>query len=280
MSEPGQTARRVAERRAAHQLLDLPVVLSDPLALKMAGIVSADDRSRLVAREQGRLARTLRAFLAARARAAEDELRQRVADGLAQYVILGAGFDTFAYRSPYGAGVRVFEVDQPAVQALKLRRLDEAGIVWGPMVTHVPVEFESMDLRTTLVAAGWREDAPTLFAWLGVTMYLETATVHRVLRDVARGPAGTAVVFDYALAPHLLGPVERLVFDEFAARVAAAGEPWVSTFQPELLRASLVSSGFSRLDDAGPDELNARYFADRADGMRVGRLAHVMVASV
>jgi O-methyltransferase involved in polyketide biosynthesis len=101
-----------------------------------------------------------------------------------------------------------------------------------------------------------------------------------VLRGIAALPAGSGVVFDYAIAPRLLGPVERLVFDEFAKRVAAAGEPWISSFEPEVLQSDLRAMGFTHVVDLGPDELNARYFSQRADGMRVGSLAHVMVARV
>ena len=125
---PSRTALRVAERRAAHQLLDTPLVLTDPLALRIVGATRSDDRTKLAARENGRLARTLRAFMAARARVAEDEVARLAAEGGGQYVILGAGLDTFAYRNPAPGRVRVFEVDQAATQSWKLEKLAEAGI--------------------------------------------------------------------------------------------------------------------------------------------------------
>jgi len=281
MSVPSRTARRVAEHRAAHQLLDTPVVLCDPLALKIVGATRPAERARLTATEHGRLARTLRAFMAARARVAEDELASAVAArNLRQYVILGAGLDTFAYRNPFADRVRVFEVDQPGTQTWKREQLADAGITAGTAVVYVPVDFESQDPFDALRDAGWDAGKPTLFAWLGVTMYLEPATVMRVLQGMALLASGTQVVFDYAISPELLGPIERLVFDEFAKRVAAAGEPWVSWFDPRQLQQALYDAGYARVDDLGPDDLNGRYFCDRADGMRVGTLAHIISATV
>jgi methyltransferase (TIGR00027 family) len=274
------TARRVAERRAAHQLLDAPLVLTDPLALRIVGAIRPEERARLIAREQGRLARTLRAFMAARARVAEDELATRVAEGLQQYVILGAGLDTFAYRNPFADRLRVFEVDQESTQAWKRERLVEADIQADSSVAYVAAEFEGQDLFIELGKSGWSGKSPTLFAWLGVTMYLESDTVLRLLRSIGRLAGGTQVILDYSIAPTLLGPIERLVFDEFAKRVAAAGEPWVSSFEPDQMRHDLLTAGFTRVDDLGPDELNSRYFSDRSDGMRVGTMAHIINAMV
>jgi methyltransferase (TIGR00027 family) len=276
---PSLTARRVAERRAAHQLLDTPLVLNDPLALRIVGATRPEERARLTAREQGRLARTLRAFMAARARVAEDELARRVAGGLQQYVILGAGLDTFAYRNPFGDHLRVFEVDQASTQAWKRERLAEAGIRSDIGVSYVAVDFEAQDFFVELEKAGWDRRSPSLFAWLGVTMYLEADTVTRLLRSVASLPPTTQIVFDYSVSPALLGPIERLVFDEFAKRVAAAGEPWVSSFEPDRLRGELLAARFTSVEDYGPDELNRRYFGERTDGMRVGSLAHVISAT-
>jgi methyltransferase (TIGR00027 family) len=280
MTTPGLTARRVAERRAAHQLLDAPIVFDDPLALKIVGVTRPDERARLIAREQGRLSRTLRAFMAARSRVAEDDLAKRVRQGLTQYVVLGAGLDTFACRNPFGASLRVFEVDQPSTQAWKRERLAESGIGEPDTLALVAVDFETDDVFERLAAEGWDASAPSLFAWLGVTMYLETDTVHQLLCRIAQQPRGSGVVFDYAITPTLLGPVERFVFDEFARRVAAAGEPWISTFNPDELHGQLRAFGFTSVEDLGSDELNARYFGDRADGMRVGTLAQIVLATV
>lgn len=276
-ANPSLTARRVAERRAAHQLIDTPVVLQDPLALRIVGATAVEERNRLKMHEQGRVARALRAFMAARSRVAEDEVARRAAEPLRQYVILGAGLDTFAYRNPY-EHLRVFEVDQPLTQAWKRQQLNERRIPIGPNVTFVAVDFERDEIPAALVEAGWDPRQPTVYAWLGVTMYLEPETVFKVLRVIAGQTIGTTVVFDYAVSPEILNPVERLVFEEFEKRVAAAGEPWMCTFDPDALAHDLRELGFDEVEDLGADELNARYFKDRTDGLRVGRLAHVVRA--
>lgn len=274
---PSRTALRVAERRAAHQILDTPLVLTDPLALRIVGATRPDDRTRLAARENGRLARTLRAFMAARARVAEDEAARLANAGGGQYVILGAGLDTFAYRNPFPGRLRVFEVDQASTQSWKRQRLAETGITPGDDVAFVSVDFDVESPLAALTRSGWNPAVPTVFAWLGVTMYLEGESVDRMLVEIGR-QSNAVLIFDYAISPEVLGPIERLVFDEFAKRVAAAGEPWVSSFEPDELLKTLSASGFSDVQDLGPDQLNAEYFSNRPDGMRVGSLAHIIRA--
>jgi methyltransferase (TIGR00027 family) len=273
---PSRTAYHVALRRAEHQFLDDPPVFVDPLAVR---IIEPDSSAKLSDR-MGRLDSALRAFLAVRSRVAEDELERSVRRGIGQYVILGAGLDTFAYRNPYtDTALRVFEVDHPATQAWKRRRLAEAEIPVPPGLTFVPVDFERDDLETSLRAAGLRVDRPTLFAWLGVTLYLRRPSVMATLGMIAAAArAGGGVVFDYGVTPSRLGLLQRAVFAAMSARVRAIGEPWITLFDPAVLRDDLNRIGFAVLDDLGPQELNARYFAGRSDGLRVGSLAHVMVA--
>ncbi len=277
-NRPSVTAQRVAMRRAAHQLLDRPVVLDDPIALRIIGDdAAARLRADPLAFEHGRITRSLRAFLVARSRTAEDELAAAVARGVRRYVVLGAGLDTFAYRNPF-PDVRVFEVDHPATQGWKRERLHLAGIAVPEHVTFAPVDFAAEDLADVLVRAGLDRRTPTFFSWLGVTPYLVPDAVRATLRvaaEFARGGGG--IVFDYALPRESLGLLERMVFDRFARRVEAAGEPWHGFFDPAALAADLRQMGFEP-EDLGPLALNARYFAGRADGLRVGSLAHVMIA--
>jgi methyltransferase (TIGR00027 family) len=214
--------------------------------------------------------------MAARSRFAEDELAQAVARGTWQYVVLGAGLDTFACRNPFGSRLRVFEVDFPATQDWKRGQLARAGIVPPPSVSFVPVDFEHQTAFDGLVAAGLDRSAPAFFSWLGVTMYLSTETVLSVLETIASMPAGGGVVFDYAVDPGLLGFVQRRVFEEFARRVASIGEPWTAFFSPAVLESEMRRIGFREVGDAGPEQINARYFADRSDGLQVGTLARLM----
>ncbi len=279
---PRLTAKRVAMRRAAHQLLDHPKVLDDPIALR---IIADQDRSEIRAAPnefQTRLSRYLRAFLVARSRYAEDELSDAVKLGVRQYVILGAGLDTFAYRNPYPPSLlRIFEVDHPATQQWKRERLAAAEISIPPSLNFTPIDFKRQALAVQLREAGFRTEVPSFFSWLGVTMYLTSDSVMTTLKHVASSmPLSGAVVFDYALPPLSLNPAQHFVFQALAQRVAAVGEPWQTFFDPNPLAAQLQSIGFSRATDIGPEELNTRYFKDRADGLRVGGLARLMKAGL
>ncbi|HKT80382.1 MAG TPA: class I SAM-dependent methyltransferase [Vicinamibacterales bacterium] len=272
---PSRTAWRVAARRAAHQLLDRPLVFDDPLAVRILG---EDARPRITENADSLVGQTLRAFMAVRSRVAEDELSELVDQGVRQMVILGAGLDTFAYRNPF-AGLRVFEVDHPATQAFKRHLLATAGIAIPESLTYVPIDFERQTLEVALADAGVRSDAPTFFSWLGVSMYLSEATVMSVLALVRSFPPPTAIVFDYAVNASELGWVERIALNAFARRLEAIGEPWTCFFEPPKLAADLRASGFDEVRDLGPRDLNARYFANRDDGLRVGSLGRIMIAA-
>src|SRR5271169_5540690 len=152
-----RTAQRVAIRRAAHQLLDRPRVLDDPLALRIIGSEAAEEL-RSNPKEHHAFSRAFRAFMAARSRYAEDELARAVAHGVRQYVVLGAGLDTFAYRNPH-PGLRVFEVDHPATQAWKREQLLAAGIAIPFSLTFVPIDFERQTLADGLVQCGFNAGA-------------------------------------------------------------------------------------------------------------------------
>jgi methyltransferase (TIGR00027 family) len=277
---PSRTAQRVALRRAAHQLLDAPLVFTDPLAVSIVG----RDAVRLLEADPSHLDLTpfdrgLRAFAAARSRLVEDRLADAVRDGLSQFVVLGAGLDTFGYRNPY-PGLRVFEVDHPDTHAWKRERLEEAGIAVPASVTYVAVDFATMDAFEALRAAGFRDDAPAGFSWLGVVTYLELEAVRATLRRIASLPCGSFVVFDYAIARELLSDGQRAVLDEAAARVAAIGEPFITFFRPDDLERELRAAGFTAVEQMGPDELNAGLFSGRTDGLRAGGMAWIACATV
>jgi methyltransferase (TIGR00027 family) len=278
-----RTAWRVALHRALHQVLDRPPVLDDPMAIPILGTdTAAIVREHPSSLERGPLDAYLRAFMAARARFAEDHLEAaRDAGGITQYVILGAGLDTFAYRQrrldpPLG----IWEVDRPATQHWKRARLAAAAIPVPGNVHYVPVDFEHDSLPDALAASGFDARAGAVFAWLGVTMYLTPAAIDATLGYVARVAGSGGVAFDYATDPALLPPPQREIFDRMAARVEKAGEPWITTFAPATLAERLRRLDFTATEDAGADELNARYFAGRPDGLRVGSLARMMWASV
>jgi methyltransferase (TIGR00027 family) len=274
-----RTAHRVAIRRAAHQLLDEPRVLDDPLALRIIGSETAEEL-RSNPKEHHAFSRSFRAFMAARSRYAEDELARAVARGVTQYVILGAGLDTFAYRNPH-PGLLVFEIDHPATQAWKREQLEAAAIRIPPSITFVPIDFEQQTLESGLKDCGFNTTTAAFFSWLGVTPYLTHAACRTTLSLIARMSAGSGVVFDFAVDPALLSPGQRQAFDALAKRVAATGEPFQLFFDPEKLRDELKSLGFDRTEFLEGKELNARYFKDRSDGLLVrGGLGHLMAAWV
>lgn len=281
-NRPSRTALRVAMRRAAHQILDDPKVFIDPLALRILGMgnmSSKDAHHKWL--DNTPLSRVLRASLVARSRYAEDELHAAIKRGISQYVILGAGLDTFAYRNPYPQdALHVFEVDHQSTQAWKRNRLDEAGIPIPRTLTFSPVDFETDTLEDGLRRAGFDAGKCTFFSWLGVTMYLTSNAIGSTLRFVVSMPAGSGIVFDYMISPSLLNPAARKVFDGLAQRVAQAGEPFETFFDPSSLRASLMNMGFAQVEDIEPGEMDARYFGGRGDELRAGRLAHVMHARV
>jgi methyltransferase (TIGR00027 family) len=276
--QPSRTAFRVALRRAVHQLIDRPTVLDDPLAIGILGSRGPAELDSEIAKSTSSFSRSLRAFVAVRSRYAEDELAKAVARGAKQYVVLGAGLDTFSCRNIFaGAGLRVFEVDHPATQAWKRRLLEEANIQIPSESTFVAVDFERQQLPEALKSAGFHPDQGTFFSWLGVTPYLTDAAFKSTLAFIAGIQPQTGVVFDYAVARSSLNLLERLALDRLSARVAAAGEPFQLFFEPKKLSELLSQCGFRQIEDLGPEQINARYFAQRADGLRVrgglGRLA-------
>jgi methyltransferase (TIGR00027 family) len=279
---PSKTAYGVAMRRAAHQIFDSPLVLDDPIALPILGPQGAARLREERDQAASAASRYTRAYMVARSRYAEDELGRAIGRGATQYVILGAGLDTFAYRNPHAAeALRVFEVDHPATQAWKLKRLAAGGIAIPSSVTFAPVDFERESLAQGLERVHFRRDAITFFSWLGVTPYLTAEAMTATLGFVASMPGGSGVVFDYALPRPSLNWLGRLIFDRLASRVAAAGEPFRLFFEPEPLAAQLRTVGFHALEDLGADEINARYFQGRFDKLRVrGKLGRFLSAVV
>jgi methyltransferase (TIGR00027 family) len=272
-----RTAFRVAMRRAVHQILDRPCVLDDPIAVPLLGSGFAIDEIR----EAHPVARAFRSFMAARSRYSEDCLAAAVADGVEQYVVLGAGLDTFAYRNPF-ARLRVFEVDFPATQEWKRVLLAESAITVPENLTFVPLDFEHRTLAESLADAGFKANAPALFSWLGVVPYLTRDAFRATLRTIAQLPPGTGICFDYALSPEILSDERRRALEALAARVATAGEPFLQFFTPEELAGELFDAGFRRVEQCDSAQLNELYFRDRTDGLQLpaeglGKLATAWV---
>ena len=271
----------MALRRAAHQLHDAkPLVFEDPLAVPILGKEHYEEVKRTPDKAKRPFSAALRAFMVVRARLAEDTLAAAVRElGVRQYLVLGAGLDTFACRNPY-AGVRVFEVDHPATQAWKLKMLAAAGIVAPESARFVAVDFEKDSLRARLKAAGFDERLPTVTAWLGVVPYLTVEGFRATMRQLARFKAGSEVVFDYSQPREALPPIEQLMLDSLSARVALAGEPFQLFFTPAQLAEELEWLGLRVVEDLDSKALTARYLAGRTDGLVLrGRAGRICVAA-
>jgi methyltransferase (TIGR00027 family) len=223
-------------------------------------------------------ARRLRAHVVLRSRFAEDRLADAVRRGVRQYVLLGAGLDTFALRQPeWARSITIVEIDQPATQAAKRARLAELNIGVPSNVVYHAVDFEKTTLREALPAAGVDVNAPVFFSWLGVTMYLTEDAVDQVLHTVAALPRGTELVLTFATPPDPLEEPARL---SFAQQAADVGEPWITFFTPEALEARLRSSGFTTVTFLTPELARERYFSQRADGLEAPRRVSVVSAVV
>ncbi|WP_432380244.1 class I SAM-dependent methyltransferase [Duganella sp. P38] len=255
-----------ATARAAHQLYDTPLILNDPLALRILGAEREAELRADAQRQQHPLAAAMRATMAVRARLAEDS-----AEGAPQYVILGAGLDTYAYRQPSlsmdsrlrgndGVGVaRIYEVDLPAMLQWKRGCLRDAGIAEPAHVSYVAVDFSGDALMDELQHEGFDAAQPACFSWLGVSMYLKPDDVMRTLGDIANCAPGSSIVFDYCVHRKHLGDDERAGLDFVAASLAAQGEYLHSSFEPQLLEHMLRHHGFHRIEHFGPEELAALY---------------------
>jgi methyltransferase (TIGR00027 family) len=277
MEQASRTALGAAMHRAAHQLLDVPPVFTDPLALRIIGARAA--RSLRLGEYPGATRTGLRAFVAVRSRFAEDGLAEAHARGIRQYVLLGAGLDTFAYRGGL-PGLTVFEVDHPATQAWKRARLGEAGIAIPGSVAYAAVDFEREPLEIGLTRAGFDAARPGYFAWLGVTPYLTHEAIMETLGFVAGLGRGGEIAFDYAEPLAGAEGAHGRAHEALASRVAAVGEPFRCELEPTALAADLRRLGFSAVDDLGPEDLNARYLRGRGDGLRLlgrGRLVRARV---
>jgi methyltransferase (TIGR00027 family) len=273
-SKSSQTALSVALRRAVHQLHEVPLVFDDPIG---ARILCQTHAARLPAMIESRnepFSLALRAFLVARSRYAEDRLHAAVAAGVRQYVLLGAGLDTFACRNPHPQ-LRVFEVDHPATQQWKRELLEASGVTIPANLSYAPVDFEVQTLSAQLAIAGFDASAPAFFAWLGVVPYLTLPAFRATLDFIASRAAGTGVVFDYGQPREALPIAEQLVRDEMASRVGQAGEPFQLFFRPAEVAAELAA--FAGVEDLGGAEINVRYFSGRTDQLAIrgssGRLA-------
>jgi methyltransferase (TIGR00027 family) len=281
MRKSSRTAIGVAALRAAHQLVDAePRVLDDPVILRLLGIETLDTIREDRDRYQTPASLALRSHIVMRSRYAEDRLAQAVGRGVTHYVILGAGLDTFAYRQPaWAKDLRIIEIDRAPMQREKRDRLSLAHVFVPDNVTFGSIDFESEALSDALRRHGVDASEPTFFSWLGVTMYLTEKAVLDVLRVVAGFPRGSEIVFTFAPKPTGDGTADA-VMARFAEIAAAAGEPWITYFDPDDLIAKVRALGFSAAEMLDPAEAATRYFTARKDDLPPPRRRSIVSAVV
>ena len=268
-----RTAFRTAYLRAAHQLLDAqPLILDDPIVVSIIGsdgVQRIHDMAELYYTPERQ---ALRAHVVLRSRFAEDRLKAAVKRNVRQYIILGAGFDTFALRQPEWAQILdIYEFDQAGTQSLKRSLVSAAGLSIPGNLEYIAIDFENEPLGDGLRRSNVLMKEPAFFSWLGVMMYLKEDTIDEVIRSVASFPAGREIVLTFQPPPgNSPSPFEQ--------RVAILDEPWVSYFEPEELEAKMRDAGFSEVEFLTPAEAKAMYFHQRLDDLTAPRRTNILYA--
>jgi methyltransferase (TIGR00027 family) len=267
--EPSQTALTAAAARAAHLIVDNePLIFADTLAADLLG----DRAEEFIAyhRVHGThiVLSTARAQVICRSRYTEDRLARAVRRGVTQYVILGAGLDSFAYRAGPACRVRVFEVDHPATQQWKRTQLSNAQIPEPGGVAFVATDFEAGALSRRLIESGFDSSAPALVSWLGVTMYLTRDAISATVADLSSFAAGTELITDYMLPAHLRDAAGRTYAELVAPAAAEHGEPWLSMLAPDEMSALLAEYGFEAAEHVSQHDQVDPALWNRSDSLR------------
>lgn len=275
---PESTAVRVALWRALHVQVDSPPhVIADEIGLKL---VAPDGswRSRPDMDPNG--TRLFRASIVARTRFLDDLVAEQAARSIQQYVILGAGLDTFAQRKPEIASrLRIFELDQPGPQAWKRHRLVQLGYGIPDWLRFVPVDFEAGDVWwDRLLSAGFDANAPTVIASTGVSMYLPKEATAAILRQIAQFAPGSILAMTFILPIELADPEERPGFEAAKRGAQASGTPFLSFFMPEEMLTIAHEAGFRETRHISAEDLARRYFERRDDDLHPGHSENILLA--
>jgi methyltransferase (TIGR00027 family) len=267
-AQRSRTLEIPAVMRALHQTMDGdPKILNDPIAPRL--LDPDDERRWLEPLLNHTFAKQLRARFVLRSRYAEDCLAEAVQLGVRQYLILGAGLDTFAYRqSAPSNSLRIYEVDHPITQDWKRDRLRAANIAIPSNLTFVPIDFEKTSLVRGLEAAGFAVNAPTFCSCLGVLQYLTSDAIDATLRFVLSLPPSSEIVLSFVLPQEALSGSEAEMVAIAAQRAAEVGEPWLSRLHADQLSSKLRVLGFSQISHLTPHKAHERYFRNRYDGLK------------
>jgi methyltransferase (TIGR00027 family) len=278
-SGPGYTATLAAVGRAVHAESESPLV-ADHLALGLAGEAGATLMAQLTSQLPEASRQSFGLAFAIRTRFVEDAVEAAIQAGIGQYVILGAGLDSFAYRRPeLSERLKIFEVDRAASQAWKRNRLEKMEVAIPASVAFVPLDHETDDLRAGIVGAGFSLTAPAIVSAIALTQYLAPPAIGRILELVASFAAGSRLVVTYVVPAGELSEMAAAGLAWTMAQAEERGEPFLSLFRPVEFDDLLSRSGFSRVEEVGPRELIQTYLAGRPDAQLTGieRLATAWV---
>ena len=276
---PSQTMLRTATLRAAHQLLDKPLILRDPIAVGL--VPESSEQAVLATLDEHRNQVALRLFFALRSRFAEDRLAEAAARVVRQYVIVGAGLDTFAWRQPdYAQNMKIFAVDHVATLAWTQVMFWEHGLPKPANLTFVPADLEDRRLGESLSEFGFDRDAPSLCSVLGVTQYLSCQAVDALLGFASSLNAGSEIVFSFVPTDEDLQGDDVQIAADAAKRNAAIGEPWKTRIRSRELVERLTHLGFSEVFHLTPELAHQRYFSGRQAGSRALGVEQMVCAIV
>lgn len=259
-NQPSQTQLRTAIRRATHQLFDAHIILHDPVALRVVPEAKDPDVIARLQSDQAPDLKLLRTLFAIRSRFAEDRLAAAVARGIRQYVVLGAGLDTFPWRQPAPVrALRLFMADHPESLAWSQQRFRDVGLSPPPNTSQVPINLEHDDLRGALWHHGFDPGLTTVVSLLGVAQYLSRPALDRVLRFVAGLRAGSELVISIALPQEQLSGSNLDASRRSARFTASIGEPWITLIGPSELRACMSQLGFRKIFHLTPEDARSLY---------------------
>lgn len=272
--ERSMTAEMVAYERAKHQLYDDPIMFEDSFAIEFLSprrrrflknpLIGLLLRSTLY-----RYFRPVRAHSVDRCCYSEDKLEKAIARGMTQYVIIGAGYDSFALRRrDLSNSLWIFELDHPATQKAKRKRLSELNVELPKNLELIPVDLENKTVAEALKHSSYIREVPAFFSWLGTIRYLTRDVVFKTLRSLASLAApGSEIVLDYTIPDRLMDPKELKRFNKSRRLTARLGEPVITYFDPDTLVTEMEDLCFELIENLSPNERKVRYFANRKDNL-------------
>ena len=276
------TAILTNEVRASHQsTASYPKVLADPVAVEFSKHFEGSPALAAFSMLSKPLLAVLESALVLRNRYAEDVFQEVASRANCQYAILGAGFDTFAFRQPdWAAKTPIIEIDHPTTQDAKREILVETGYSLPENLILCPIDFRTTSLHDALSATSFDFEVPTVFSWLGVTQYIAQDAIRSTLEFVLTLPASTTIVLSFIPPGSMLSDEDRGYVETFEIPAAAKGEPFISRFQPKELQDSIREMGFSEVYHLTPEVAQERYFMNRDDNLKAPVLEQLIRATV